>query len=76
MQGISVTEKRFLTVNDVKDYLGCTYYMANKIMHSKGFPSFSLDDLSDNLKPRFIVALDDFEEWLLSAKKNNRRKVR
>lgn len=76
MTGISVTEKRFLTVDDVKDYLGCTYYMAHKIMHSKGFPSFSLDDLSNNLKPRFIVELADFEEWLLNAKKNNRRKVR
>ena len=76
MTGISVTEKRFLTVNDVKDYLGCTYYTAHKIMHYKDFPSFTLDDLNDNLKPRFIVALEDFEEWLEKMKKNSRRKTR
>ncbi len=66
--------KKFLNTSDLAAYLGITYYMARKIMQSREFPAFAVNDPDKNLKVYWLVDIDDLKKWITQCKKTKKFK--
>lgn len=50
-------EKKFLSVKDIQNYLGCSRNKAYSIVHSNGFPKIRIGK-------QFYIPESDFEKWI------------
>lgn len=63
MQNHSI--KRFMTTQELSDFLGCNLKRAYELMHRRGFPSFKLGRI-------YKVDTVKLEEWLSRESKKEK----